>query len=91
MPKLPPNVGEGGTTLGQLVQCVTSSSSRVGGALDFHRDHCWGWIRAVVRVWPFEQLGGPKSTNEAGDLIQPNRRLLAHCVLDTSLQLGGAL
>ena len=44
--------------------------------------------RARVRVWLFEQLGGPISTAEAGDLIPPNRRLLSHCVLDASLQLG---
>ena len=45
--------------------------------------------RARMRVWLFEQLGGPKSTAEACNLIPPNRRLLSRCVLDASLQLGG--
>ena len=42
-------------------------------------------------MWLFEQLRGPKSTDEAGDLIQPNHRLLSHYVLDISLQLGGVV
>lgn len=56
----------------------------MGGVLDFHRSYCWGWIwvRVRVRVRHLEQLGGPKSTAEAGDFVQPIRRLLSHCVLD---------
>ena len=40
-----------------------------------------------MRVW----LGGPKSTAEAGDLVQPNHRLLSHCVLDHSSTGWGAV
>ena len=61
--------------------------------LDFHRGHYqgWIWVRVRVRMWLLKQLGGLKSTAEAGDLVQPIRRLLSHCVLDASLQLGGVL
>ena len=40
-------------------------------------------------MWLLEQIGGPKSTAEVGDLVQPNSRLLSYCVLDASPQLGG--
>ena len=70
---------------------MSSSSSRAGGVFGIHRGHDQGWIWVRVRVLFFEQLGGAKSTAAAGDLAQPNRRLLSHCVLDASLQLGGVL